>query len=418
MKLKDSINYAFTKAIRNKKNIYFIVILAICTVTILGAIYYRTTFLKRIEYSENHNFRSYSVFAPDQEYEKYFEDKNYIIDFDKILDIDHVEDIYDFKYNHGVAYTDTYKNNKYTGTLWLKYGSDATLPKNVEGKRFYANDTGVAICSKYFYPSNGENINYFDKNMFLKTDDIINKTFNIKREIVEKKDEKSETTGIYRKDFKIIGVFDPLDTNDKMNTCYISPLDAIDFYESVNKTEEDYSLTPMNVIIDSVDNIKYVTNELTKMGFSFSPNAYIEYNDIINIKYISNLIIMITLFAIMILTILYVDKKNINEQYEIGLLKSLGYKNKDIQLIKFMEMIWITIISFIIGLLLIGITLFIINTIFKNYLIYHHIIIYHNVIPYILVFGIIVLLPLASNYYCTYKNSKKKVINMIKEGSL
>ena len=73
--------------------------------------------------------------------------------YTEILNILHVTEIYDFHYHYSYTFSPTFKNSKYTGNLEFIYGSKNTLPRNIEGNVFDKNDTGVAICPKYFYPS-------------------------------------------------------------------------------------------------------------------------------------------------------------------------------------------------------------------------------------------------------------------------
>lgn len=406
MKLRDSINYALKKVARNKKNIYFIIILMICTTTVIGAIYYRVSTLKSLEYKLNDTIKARSITAlPTTESYNYNDLKN----------IKHIEDFYNIEYSITGGYSESFKNNKYSGNVGLKYGSEFALPKNIEGEVLSANDTGVAICPKYFYPSNNQKINYFDKDMFLTKKDILNKVFNIEREIIAIENDKTVVLGTYIKEFKIIGVYDPFENDDSAMTCYISARDIEELHNKTFEFIENIGISAMEIIVDDINNVKNVTQELVKLGYDVTPKIKADNNYIINIKYISNLIIIIACFGMIILSLLYTDKKNLNEHKKIGILKSLGYKKKDIQLISFLEILCITLISFITGVVFIQITVLLINTIFKNYLIYNNIIIYHSLISYLISFLIIVIIPMLTNYFYTYKNSKKKTITILKE---
>lgn len=154
------------------------------------------------------------------------------------------------------------------------------------------------------------------------------------------------------------------------------------------------------------------------MGYNTNRFSFVESITSLNIKFLSNITILITIAGIIIFTILYVNKKTIDNNQEIGTLKSLGFKSKDIQTINLIEMICITMISYIIGLLIIGLGFIIINTILKNYLIINHIIIYHSTIPYLIALAIIIIIPIIINYFYTYRASKKKAIENLKEETL
>ncbi len=248
--------------------------------------------------------------------------------------------------------------------------------------------------------------------------DILNTTFTIKVPKLIRVDGKSIENGYYIKDFKIIGTYDQLESDNSANTCYVSGRDAKEIFEQTTAALNEENVPTMVVAIDDKANLKKVNNELIKMGYNTNRFSFVESITSLNIKFLSNITILITIAGIIIFTILYVNKKTIDNNQEIGTLKSLGFKSKDIQTINLIEMICITMISYIIGLLIIGLGFIIINTILKNYLIINHIIIYHSTIPYLIALAIIIIIPIIINYFYTYRASKKKAIENLKEETL
>ena len=63
MKLRDSMTYTLKKVTRKNKNIYFIIILTISTIAIIGALYYRTTFLNRLRIDLTDSFHNRGIMA-------------------------------------------------------------------------------------------------------------------------------------------------------------------------------------------------------------------------------------------------------------------------------------------------------------------------------------------------------------------
>lgn len=98
----------------------------ICTTTITGALYYRKTFLDSINYTITKTLQARSVIIIDTR-------ENY--DYSAISNIDHIEEMYNFNYHHAYATSNSFKNDKYTGSITLKYGSEKMLPKNITGKK-------------------------------------------------------------------------------------------------------------------------------------------------------------------------------------------------------------------------------------------------------------------------------------------
>ena len=416
MKLKDSINYAFTKAIRNKKNIYFIIILMICAVLLLGSLYYKTIFIKlNQKYNDNNVLYRNILISPNQDelYDHYY-DKNYDYGYNKVLEINHVQEIYNLKYNAFEIKSPTFKNNNYSGVIELLYGSEYSLPKKIIGKSFKSTDTGVAICPKNFYPSQLSNINFNSKNIFLQHKDLINKTFEIENNIYSLIDGKATIAGKYNKSYKIIGLYDTTENGNMIFNCYISGNDIKELYDKTFSAIEGDGLVSYVVTVDNAKNVDYVMKEIAKLGFRVDLQVERDETYINNIQLICNLISFLTAIAITIITALYIKKRNVNNFYEVGIMKAIGYKHKDIQLTNMFQILLMSILSTILGIIIFEILYIIIRIYFKNYFIIKGLELAHYIVPYLITSLVVLIIPLVTNYIFSFKLLQKSTITILK----
>ena len=97
MKIKEIIKYAFKKTRREKRNIYFIAVLIMCTMVSIGTLTFRNMYFEKLERSIINDplYRSITL-GPDKG--DYFKDmENYQFDVEQILNVNHVVDAYDMR---------------------------------------------------------------------------------------------------------------------------------------------------------------------------------------------------------------------------------------------------------------------------------------------------------------------------------
>ena len=99
MKLKDIIKHAKNKVLREKKNLYFVLIITICTVVIIGACTFQNVFVGSLNNSlENDSmYNNILIFPREEDVDKYGSDYEYT--FEDIYEIEHVVDIYSLRKN-------------------------------------------------------------------------------------------------------------------------------------------------------------------------------------------------------------------------------------------------------------------------------------------------------------------------------
>ncbi len=141
MKIKEIIKYALTKNIREKKNIYFGLILMICTIIALGSLSFRNWYFFMLErgYDKDPLYRTLIISPNIKEY--IANEGNFEYDIDKLKKIEHVIDIYDMNYSMFDLEINYFKELGYDGMVEFVYGSKYMLPQNIIGRTFSDDDT-------------------------------------------------------------------------------------------------------------------------------------------------------------------------------------------------------------------------------------------------------------------------------------
>lgn len=420
MKLSDSIKYSFLKTIRDKKNIYFVIILVICCLLATGAISFSTAFFSELKRSENSNISSRSLFATpkinDISKAKEFMDEN-------ISKLEQMEQVLETTQDIGMVYVtvDQFKSPIHSGGIELIRGSENTLPQNVIGDKFTSDDTGVAICPINFFPGNMVNYPKGEKDIFINGYDILNRTFEASVEIYDVVDKKVVEKGKYKKNFKVIGLYNPDETSNWLFQCFVPSKDIAEiYYSSMGKLFNTESLPSINVLVDKYENLENVKKEMIKMGFEVDYSIEYDTSFHNSIKYTCALIVFLAIICVIFITTLYIKKRNTNSSYELGILKSLGYPDRDITTINTFQIVLMSIISYLISTMIFITVTMLIRTIFKNYLIYtqHSYYLNQYLTTYLISLVIILILPMISSVIYTRKIINNKANYIIRNDNL
>lgn len=419
MKTKDSIKYASTTTFREKKNFYFVIILMICTVVLIGTLTFKKLFFESLNNSFENDviYRKLIVAPSNKEYTEH--GPNYDYHYEKIYNIKHVQEIYNMNYDLVDQISKTFVTTEKNGYVELLFGTKNTIPKDIIGERLDMQDTGVAICAKNFYPSIKPDEKIDSKTKFLDGESLIGSKFIIERPIYERVGGKlKESEEIYSKEYRIIGTFDTAKTGELTSSCYISGKDMKELYDTTSSVLNVDSMAPEIVVIDNRDNLDYVITEISKLGFRVETQVTINHSLISNMRVICFLIMLVVIAVISLLTMSYVKKKNLDDSFEIGLLKSIGYKRGDILKISFYQMVCLVILSILCGTIIfesiyVGITI-----IFKNYIIYNNYIVKQFVSPFVVTIVIISILPTLINYFYTKNKIKNSSITLLRGDNL
>ena len=413
MKLKDVIKHAKNKVLREKKNIYFALIITICTVVIIGACTFQNIFVESLNNSlENDStYNNILIFPRDEDVDKYGSDYEYT--FEDIYKIDHVVDIYSLRKNE-IYLTDitTYED----GAINFVRGTEYTLPKDVIGESFSEDDTGVAICPINFYPYlKKPNLYGFDYS-FLDGKELIGTTFTVEGDIEDRVNGEVIDTGEdYKKDFKIIGVYNSTDYVNSPSSCYVSAKDLDELYDVFWSFRNPNSVSATIVKVDDRSNMSYVMQEISALGYRVTgPQMWFDSGTPIIVKMVCNAIVAVVIIVTIVLTIAYVKKKVLDDSYDIGLLKALGYQKNDILKINVVQIIMIALAGYVVGLFIFELVYWFVSRYFYGYIVWNSFIIKRYLIGYIVALVIVLTVPGIVDMILIKNRIKRNAISIIK----
>lgn len=420
MKIRDLLKHSYLKTVRDKKNIYFVLILVILSILLLAVLNFRGTFLFQLNDSfiTNPVSRNLIVDPNSKESIEHWDEEDYDYGFDKILNLDHVKEIYYFPLDNNYGTDSSFKSEKYDGKLELLYGSKAMIPKLTAGRKIEEDETGVAVCSNYFYPSHVTKESYHTKNPILYEKDLLNKTFEIETEVIEY-DNGPKVVGKLNKQFEIVGLFDVLSTDGFLDVCYISPKDMEEIYNAsvrnLNNPQETKTLSYI-VVIDDYNNMQQTIEEIKKLGFNVNPQSEIDFQYVAKLKRICMMIVILLIIAIIAMTIFYVKKKIHNNLYESGISIALGYRNLDVIKINVIQMLYIALFSYICGSIIYKLLLHVVTNQFKEKLLLANLykLFDDDIVIYALCAFIICIFPIIVNIIITRLNLNNQLINLLR----
>jgi len=415
MKFKDKLNLATKKAFRDKKNIFLILTFIIGFLTIIAALTYKTYTKDDIEntIARDIGYRTIIVnyYGEDSYYDtSYGKNEEYNKIFNKVLEIDHVVEIYNFVYfTEGVSPLE-YKD----GIINFLYGSNNTIPQNIYGETINSNSTGVAICPLQFYPYSIDDYKTISEYIDGKT--LLGTYITISEPIFKKENGKIiKTKETYNKKYKIVGLYDATQTDDGFSACYISAKDIKELHNTIlleANGERDFST--ILAIVDDLKNVDTVINQLTEMGYKVETQSFIIYDDIEKINNICNTIMLIAITGIILLTLLFVKKINNMDLKNIGIEKAIGFNKKELCQISNIKIIILSSLSSTIGFILYSCIIFFLKIYFRKYLFFHQKPLNLNLTNILISFFIIIIIPLIINYILTSISTNKNVTKLLR----
>ena len=343
--------YIITKNIRNKRNIFLIILFLICFILVNFTIIYYQNHVYKINKSINDSIdgRTFLVSPKSNIIQNMTEEEfyNYKYDYDKINSIDHV--VASFPAHVQSGYDSSLKDDYYDGTLFLKYGSKEILKMDVIGRKMDDEERNVMICPIKFHPSNYSFENTGNLK-FIDGKSLIGKKIDVMYDLYEKNEKgKNVIVGQKKIPFEIIGVYDNELNYEEYNTCFVGGKQLYEMYDDYLGKLNSYQLYSIDVITDSAKNTSYVKGELSKLGYSTLNKVVIDYGELLHIEMICIGIIVITSILTLGISALYIKKYVIYSSYDIALLYALGYSKKKIEKIYFYNVLYVIGIGFIIS---------------------------------------------------------------------
>ncbi len=408
MNIKENIVTSLKKLLRNKKNIYHRITVSICVIVLIGVFLFYNNMQRFINASENSNIEFRTLSVPRDKGEK-------DLGLSKIQNIEHIEFVYNSLYSQNTLDSNL-KNEKVDGMITLKVTSDAQL-KKLTGKELLKNtDSGGIICPKNFYPdSNVGDLKINEKEM-IDGDTLIGKEIKVNyftrklHSSIIVRDEEIEQT------FKVLGTYNSKSIMEINNVCFVSYKDMIELLDRKIMMEINKSSYYWYVIVDDLNNVELVKAELKKIGMGTSNNqTSIDNNQVRTIKQMLIFIVVASVIALVSITTLYTSKKLEQESYNIGLLRALGYKQKEISKSYLIENLVNSIIIIMIGSLLTALLFALLYIFIFRYFNYIGFTVKLDIMSFLLSFIIIMIMDLITSYIIINIKVRKNITELIGE---
>lgn len=342
----------FIKMLRDKNNIFFVIILVILSVLLICSLTFKNNVENYINenINKNINFRTLSVSTKKDE-----EDSGK----SELMNINHVEDVYSSAYSI-VSVDSEFVTDKLNGKIELMYLPKSTVIHTLIGTQFEEDATNVAIIPIEFYPDSSINDLQIDKGNIIDGESLIGKEIVIEYYTKKIKDMSIINDKKITKTFTVVGVYDNKEMMNYNNQIFISQKDIDEIVKARIPQSEDENIKSIQitdynfkVVVDSTENIDYVKNEMIKKGFQNIENSVeIDESMLKTIEISCNIIALISVGTVCFIIILYIKKKMLRESTFIGILRTSGYVQKNIRINYIIEIISTCLMAYVIGIIL------------------------------------------------------------------
>ena len=349
MKWIDIFHISIKNTFRRKKNIFPILIFTVISLIIIGC----CSFYKTIDYviekgvKNSIDYRTLDLFY---DYEIMTDEEA----VERVKEIDHIVDVYtDMERFTGISFS-SLGNLLESSGYFLLHGADTRLFENftfVDGHVFSNDSMNEIICPVNFYPVGNldDSIGILKREDFLNMRNLLGEAIDFEYSAIygEKFGEKK-----YQDSLTVVGVFlnDPFNLDE--NICYASHATI----RKIVTRERQYmepGISTALLHVDHTENIEYVQAELKKMGFESTRwvTIYPFFTDFLPILVI---FVLIFCFCFSFFLSHFYDKKVLQDKvYEVSIYTSIGYEQKDIKRILFIESLIVVLISIFLSTIMI-----------------------------------------------------------------
>ena len=156
--------------------------------------------------------------------------------------------------------------------------------------------------------------------------------------------------------------------------------------------------------------------KIKDLGFrNVSVKNYFDSDMLQTIEVSSIIVVTILVFLTIIISSSYIKKLVINDSWKIGMLKTLGYNQKDVLKKYFGETSLINFFIYLFSFLIFGIIFLLLKFTILSFVQYIGVNIRVSLFPVIVTFIIIVIIPILIMFYTIYKYSKQNIIDLLRK---
>lgn len=410
MKFLDEFFLSVILCLRKKKVLYITLVFLCCAISfIILTFNFNISKIITLLIKNETGFRTLSIVPNTND--------NYEGDFQEIRKIEHVCDVYFSGDDETIINNSSFKSEIFDGTIVLKRGGTGALPIVKSGRNINDDENGVAVCSSMFYPmSNSTQVSMRD---LINADDLIGKEFYVAYYKIDDKEQNNP----FNKKFKIIGTYDASKVMGAPNQCFVSSNDIEQMNSSIaprvyNSDVGVSSVYGYSVLVDTVENIEYVSKELKNIGYvDIETISEFDTKEIELFRAGITFLLTICILIIVIITSLFI-KKQIDEECDtIAVMLVSGYERKNINVIYSLKTLIINFFVYFVCSVIFTIVIYLIILKIPFVAGVDLMIggVELNFIVYVYCFCLIVLFPTVLSYFDVTYKQKSKIIRLVKE---
>ncbi len=348
------------------------------------------------------DYRTFFVYYDDTLY-----DENRAIE--KLKKYNHIESISPFSsYLIPMTANDYIADDKNSSFFLL--GAQGNPIDVYKGKNLssYKSDEKVMICADKFYP-------YQDETAYDTSKEDV-------RDLTNRIGEMLPLSFINSKKveyFKLIGVYNAELNKTNGNLCYTNfdVVSNLNLYYQSDFYNQKEARFPIIMVVDTLNNINDTLVEIKKDGF-YTNGAVLSINSEIGNEIINIIGAITTLICILTISIvIFISFRDYRDRKKnFGILKSMGFKNKEISMIYYYQTSYQLILSTILSIILNLIYMLIFKKLFiSKYLIFNGMNFELSIFSIIISTIIIFVISLSITFITNISMNSKPIINMIKE---
>lgn len=277
--------------------------------------------------------------------------KNFI---NKIEEIDHV--IKAVTQEEYYTYVDVYSvdNKQLAGGISLLGSNKDIFPQIIAGRKMEENEKNVCIIPKKFQPQTSDNSK--ENNEIIDGEELLDKEIEIVYYNYDYSKEYRQPINTIKEKYKVIGVYDQDVNMGEYYDCYVNFEDVLKIHTETEKGSNynnDNKFESILAIVDNSENVNEVLDLLESQGYEAFLRSTPNENLVILIKSVCTIISICIMVIALSSIIINIIRNAEDRKYELGLLKSFGYNNRNLWMVVIFESVIIAITSFILSCIIV-----------------------------------------------------------------
>ena len=257
------------------------------------------------------------------------------------LNNSHISKIYNSNYDLFKGISINNEDQNINGYIEL-YGKYKGINYTIDSGRDIQNRNEI-ICASNFFPGNYSNIQN-DSDMINLKDNLNIEFYGSYEKIKYDKNGKGTAINTFNPTFKVVGTFNVEEDLTGYNICYIAPQDIEEIMKNSEPVYDDIEIKnnkmanlDILVLIDKYENINLVINELNNNNFIVRPYYEMDLSPLLIIEKIIKYLSIALYIASTIIIYSFIKNTFKENEQNIILYKLIGYKNKDVKNIFFLQ---------------------------------------------------------------------------------